>query len=416
MIAAILSTGTELTRGELINTNATWLASELSQLDIEVTAIDTVDDHIERIAAAFRRLSLSHDLVICTGGLGPTTDDLTAKGLARAADVDLVVHEPSLHAIEARLARLGRQLTESNAKQAYLPRGGAAIDNPHGTAPGFTLTLNRACVHCLPGVPTEMKPMFTSSVAPTLVREDREHIVQVVLRTAGMAESSVNDSLGGIASKFGVTLGYRVHFPELAVKVIAHDRSAVLATEQAERAAAVVRERLGSRVVYGRDDDTLASVLTRALRTKRQRLAIAESCTGGHTSALLTSVPGVSEVFVGSVVAYANDVKQNLLGVPLAVLESYGAVSEPTAIAMAEGVRRRFDSDWGLAITGIAGPTGATADKPLGTVHFAVIGPGVSSHQHRVLRWDRARVQRLAAFLALNWLRCLLDDPKAELA
>ena len=416
MIAAILSTGTELTRGELLNSNATWLAQELAQLGVEVTAIDTVDDHVNRIAAAFRRLSLSHDLVVCTGGLGPTTDDLTAEGLARAADVELEAHEPSLRAIKTRLAQFGRQLTDSNAKQAFLPRGSQAIANSHGTAPGFTLTLQRAHIYCLPGVPAEMKSMFTANVAPTLVREDREHIVQIVLRTVGMPESGVNDRMEGIASTFGVTLGYRAHFPELAVKVIARDRSANAATEAAERATAAIYERLGNEYIYGRDDDTLQSVLASALRAKRLKLAIAESCTGGHASALLTSVPGISDVFVGSVVAYANEVKQAILGVPQRLLESHGAVSEPAALAMAEGVRRRLDSDWGLAITGIAGPTGATPDKPLGTVHFALSGPGVLRHQHHVFRWERARVQRLAAFLALNWLRCSLGHSEAEFA
>ncbi len=415
MIAAILSTGTELTRGELLNTNATWLAVELVRLGIEVTTMETVDDDVGRITDAFRRLSLSHDLVVCTGGLGPTTDDITAESLARACNVELEVHETSLSAIAERMKRFGREMSTSNTKQALLPRGGCALPNANGTAPGFVKALNRAQIYCLPGVPAEMKLMFTSLMTPALANAEHQPLVQIVLRTLGVAESSVNDHLQDIAVAYGVTLGYRVHFPELAVKVVARRDSMSAATAAAELAAQEVRRRLGPRAVYGQGDETLPEVLGRALSEKGQSLAIAESCTGGQASSLVTSAAGASRIFSGAVVAYANEIKRDLLGVPADVLEMNGAVSEPTAIAMAEGVRRRFKCDWGLAITGIAGPGGATSEKPLGTVHFAASGPGVLRHQRRVIPWDRQRVQRMAAFLSLNWLRCLLDDPQAEL-
>ena len=415
MIAAILSTGTELTRGELLNTNATWLAVELVLLGVEVTRIETVDDDVERITDAFRGLSLSHDIVVCTGGLGPTTDDVTAESLAKACSVELETHEASLCAIAERLKSLGREMTTSNAKQALLPRGSRALPNACGTAPGFVKALNRAQIYCLPGVPAEMKLMFTSLIAPALVNARQQPLVQIVLRTLGLAESRVNDILQDIAAEYGVTLGYRVHFPELAVKIVARRDSASAANMVAERAVQEVRRRLGSRAVYGQGEETLPEVLRRALSDKGQRLAIAESCTGGQASALVTSAAGASDIFTGAVVAYANEIKHDLLGVPANVLELNGAVSEPAALAMAEGVRRTFKCDWGLSITGIAGPGGATAAKPLGTVHFAASGPGVLRHQRRVIPWDRPRVQRMAAFLSLNWLRCLLDDPTAEL-
>jgi nicotinamide-nucleotide amidase len=415
MIAAILSTGTELTRGELLNTNATWLAVELVQLGIEVTTIETVDDNVGRITDAFRRLSLSHDLVVCTGGLGPTTDDVTAESLARACGIDLETDEASLSAIAEMVKRFGREMSVSNAKQALLPRGSRALPNANGTAPGFVKVLNRAQIYCLPGVPAEMKLMFSSVIAPALTDAEHLPLVQVVLHTLGVAESTVNDRLQGIALECGVTLGYRVHFPELAVKVVARRDSMSAANLATELAAQEVRRRLGSRAVYGQGDETLPEVLRRALSNKGQRLAIAESCTGGQVSSLVTSAAGSSQIFSGAVVAYADEVKREHLGVPASVLELNGAVSEPTAIAMAEGVRRRFRSDWGLAVTGIAGPGGATPEKPLGTVHFAASGPGVLRHQLRVIPGDRARVQLLAAFSCLNWLRCLLDDPLAVL-
>jgi nicotinamide-nucleotide amidase len=414
MIAAVLSTGTELTRGELVNTNATWIASELTQLGVAVVAIDTVDDDIERIARAFHRLASSHDIVVCTGGLGPTTDDVTAAALAQAAAVALETHEPSLLAIRARLSMLGRTLTQSNAKQARVPVGCTVLRNDHGTAPGLGLNLSRATVYCLPGVPSEMKEMFGASVAPAILRGRRQSQVQIVIRTLGMAESAVNDTLEGIEATHGVTLGYRVHFPELAVKVVAGAASDAEASERAESAAAAVCARLGDAVVYGRDSDTLPSVLSQTLRERRFRLGFAESCTGGLASALLAEQPGVSEVFAGAVVAYSNEVKRELLGVPATMIDEHGAVSEPVAFAMAEGARRALHCDVALAITGIAGPTGATQDKPLGTVHFAVSAPNLLRHHHRVIGWGRPRVQRLAAFVGLNWIRRLLLDPSAE--
>ena len=414
MNAAILSTGTELTRGELVNTNAAWIAAELTLLNVSIAAIDTVDDDRGRIAEAFRRLASCHDIVVCTGGLGPTTDDVTAEGLALAADVKLETHEPSLLAIQARMAKLGRILTESNAKQAMVPVGCTVLPNHWGTAPGFSLKLGRATIYCLPGVPIEMKGLFSSYIAPAVAQSQRKTNVQIVIRTFGMAESAVNDALAKIEAKYGVTLGYRVHFPELAVKVVAQEDSSAQAHRVAEDAASAVGSILGSRVVFGRDDDNLPSVLGQMLRDRGLRLGIAESCTGGLLSALLTEQPGISDVFVGAVVAYSNTAKQRVLGVSDQLIQQYGAVSEPTAIAMAEGVRSALNCDWALAITGIAGPTGATADKPLGTVHFAVCGPGFSRHHHRIIAWDRSRFQRLAAFVALNWIRLLLLDPNAE--
>ncbi len=414
MSAAILSTGTELTRGELVNTNATWIAAELTKLDVSIAAIDTVDDDRLRIADAFRRLASHHDIVVCTGGLGPTTDDVTAEALALAADVSLETHEPSLQAIQARLAKLSRIVTASNAKQALLPKGCTALANHWGTAPGFSLKLHRATIYCLPGVPIEMKGLFNAYIAPAIMQSQRQTTVQIVIRTFGMAESAVNDALDKIETDYDVTLGYRVHFPELAVKVIARRDSSEQARRVAEDAANAVSSILGNRVVFGRDDANLPGELGEMLRERGLLLGIAESCTGGLVSSLLTAQPGISDVFAGAVVAYSNSAKHSLLGVPHELIEQAGAVSEPTAIAMAEGARRALNCDWALAITGIAGPTGATADRPLGTVHFAVCGPKLQRHHHRVIAWDRNRFQRLAAFVALNWIRLLLLDPSAE--
>lgn len=414
MIAAILSTGTELTRGELTNSNACWLAAELTDVDVAVVTILTVDDDCARIAEAFRRLSLDHDIIVCTGGLGPTTDDLTAEALARSAGVQLNTHEPSLRAISERLERVGRTLTDSNAKQARLPVGSVALPNSAGTAPGFSLKLNRAMVYCLPGVPSEMKVMFEASVKPRLLEERRQSCTQVVIRTFGMPESAVNDALSGIEHEYGVKIGYRVHFPELAVKVVALRDVEVTSSADAQKAAHAIRAILGSSVVFGEGDMTLPGVLGQSLRARRQTVGLAESCTGGSASALLAEQPGISDVLKGSIVAYSNEIKERVLGVPRELLDWHGAVSREVALAMAEGAVRKLGCDWSLAITGIAGPTGATPDKPVGTVHFGVAGPDGLRHHHRVFRWERTRIQRAAAFVGLNWLRCLLAEPNAE--
>lgn len=414
MRAAVLCTGTELTRGELVNTNATWLAAELTQLDYSVTAIHTVDDNTERIAEALSSLAEHHDVVVCTGGLGPTTDDLTAEAAALASGVQLQTDQPSLRAIQERLARLGRDFSPSQAKQASMPAGCRVIANHHGTAPGFAIRLKRAAVYCLPGVPAEMKSMFLGAVASELVDHTRPAQVQIVLRTFGMAEAAVNDALCGIAQEYGVTLGYRAHLPELSVKVQASGQTRDNASDRAGHAAAEIRRRLGKRVIFSETDAPLPAVVAQQMRERGLTFGLAESCTGGLTSALLTKQPGVSDVFVGAVVAYDNRVKQAALGVLPELLAQHGAVSEPVARAMAQGARRVLGCDWALAITGIAGPTGATVDKPVGTVHFAVATPDTLRHHARVVGGDRLRVQHVSAFVGLNWVRCLLSDPEAD--
>jgi nicotinamide-nucleotide amidase len=414
MRAAVLCTGTELTRGELVNTNATWLAAELTQLDYCVTAIHTIDDNLERIAEALNSLAAHHDIVVCTGGLGPTTDDVTAEAAALASGMQLQTDEPSLDAIRARLANFGRALSPSQAKQASIPAGYRVIANHHGTAPGFAGRLKRAVAYFLPGVPAEMKPMFLDGVVPDLIGSIRSAQVQIVLRTFGMAEGAVNDALSGIAEQFGVTLGYRAHLPELSVKVQTFGQTRDDASGRAGRAAAEIRRRLGERVVFSDTDTPLPAVVAKLMRERGLTFGVAESCTGGLTSALATEQPGVSDVFVGAVVAYDNRVKESVLGVPAEALSCHGAVSEPVARAMAQGARRVLGCDWALAITGIAGPAGATVDKPVGTVHFAVATPHEVRHHVQVVRGDRLRVQRVSAFVGLNWVRCLLGDPDAD--
>lgn len=407
MTAAVLSTGTELTRGELVNTNATWLADALTTLGFDVVALDTVGDDEARLTAAFRRLGAEHDVLVCTGGLGPTTDDLTNATVAKVLGVPLERDAGSVEAIRARLARFGRTLSDTNAKQADFPRGATILPNAWGTAPGFAVKLERALACFLPGVPSEMEAIFSAHVVPLLepLAPARRH--QVRLRTFGMAESEVNDRLKGVEAAFGVVIGYRASLPEIEVKVLADGTSASDAEARARAAANEVRSRLGA-IVYGEGTTPLAAVLLEAMRERGLTLAVAESCTGGLAAELLTNVPGSSRVFLGGAVVYANEVKTALLGVDPALIAAHGAVSAEVARAMAEGVRARTGASVGLSFTGIAGPDGGTPTKPVGLVHMAVSHAGGTRTHERVFPGTREHIRRRATFAGFSLVRRLL--------
>lgn len=405
MSAAVLCIGTELTRGEIVNTNASWLAEVLTDAGLEVTAIESIPDTRALIVETLHRLSAQHLVIVCTGGLGPTTDDITSECVAEVLGVPLERDEASLEAIRTRMEKFGRTMATSNAKQADFPKGATILPNRKGTAPGFAVQLGHARGFFMPGVPREMKTMFGELVAPALAPFLRDAMHQVRLRTFGMTESGVNDKLAGIEEAHDVTLAYRAHFPEIEVKVHARAAEAQAATERARRAADEVIARLGPDVVFGEGDVTFAEQLGKLLVGKKLTLAVAESCTGGGVGRLLTERSGASEFFLGGVVSYANSVKESLLGVPAAVLAEHGAVSAPVARAMAEGARKAVGSDLALAITGVAGPTGGTPDKPVGMVCFAVASAEGTSDRQMVFPGSRTQVRDLGAFAGLALVR-----------
>jgi nicotinamide-nucleotide amidase len=413
MSAAVLCIGTELTRGELVNSNASWLAERLTAIGLEVIALDCVDDDRARIEAALRRVSEQSATVICTGGLGPTTDDITTECAARVADVGLRRDPGALAHIERLLSRVGRRMADSNAKQADFPEGASIIENPNGTAPGFALRLGRAIAYFLPGVPREMKAMFEASVAPALAALVEEPRHQVILRTFGLPEAEVNDRLRGVEAAHGVLLGYRATLPEIEVKVLGRGPTASAARELAERAADEVRSRLGDHV-FAEGATTLPELVGRLLEARALTLAVAESCTGGLAADLVTRAPGASRYFRGGAVTYADSAKHALLGVPEATLREHGAVSESVARAMAEGVRERLATDYGLAFTGIAGPSGCSEEKPVGLVHYALAGPGETLLRQRVFFGGRQDVRRRAVFAGLDLLRRKLQGLSVE--
>jgi len=399
--AIVLCIGTELTRGELVNTNASFLAAGLTTAGFQVVGIDTVDDDAARVGAALRRAASAANVIVATGGLGPTTDDITTACVARELGVSLQRDEASLAAIRARFERLGRSMSTSNEKQADFPVGANVIPNPNGTAPGFSVRIGRASAFFLPGVPREMAPMFEHEVLPSVTPLVDEAYHQVLLRTYGLPESEVNDRLSGVEAEFGVTLGYRASFPIIEVKVLAHDRDRALAESRARQAANEVRSRLGT-VVFGEGDISFAQALGAELVARGWRLAAAESCTGGLVGEILTERGGASAFFLGSTVTYDDRAKTALLGVDPELVRSHGAVSSEVARAMAKGALARFEADVALAITGIAGPGGGSAEKPVGLVHYAVATHEGVSEKHAVFSGDRHFIRLRACYAALG--------------
>jgi nicotinamide-nucleotide amidase len=415
MTCAVLSIGTELTRGELVNSNAAWLGAELTASGFEVVEHIVVDDDGPRIVSALSRLGSRTRLVVSTGGLGPTTDDVTTEAVAMALGVRIVRDEASLDHIRRRFERLGRTMGLSNAKQADFPEGAQILPNPIGTAPGFSVRFGECVAYFLPGVPREMKTMFEQQVAPRIRALATNNLFQTRLRTYGLPESVVGEKLAGVEQAFpGTTIGYRAHFPEIEVKVLARGASHAIAQDICERATEEVRARLGVHV-FGEVDDTFAGVVGRALRARGWTLAIAESCTGGLVGHMITREPGASDFLLLDAVTYANSAKSRVLGVNEETIRGHGSVSSEVAAAMADGAKRVSGADVALSLTGIAGPSGGSEGKPVGTVYIALARPDSTTEvRHRVFAGNRLHIQTLAAYAGLQMVRELCASRTTE--
>ena len=417
--AIVLSQGDEVITGQTLDTNATWLSERLVDLGLDVVRRVTVGDRLPDIAAELTLAARRADVVVCTGGLGPTDDDLTALACAEAFDRPLALDAVALAHIEAMYAAWGREMPASNRKQALLPHGADRLPNPVGTAPGFAFPAHGALVACLPGVPREMVRMWEDQVRPRIVARLGLHPGRlVVLRTTGVGESALQDRIGPAQAfaERGLVLGYRTMTGENQVKLRAGPN---VPEAVVEAAAHDLVAAIGSPVfaVEGLDHPELPAgdlptVVGAALSARGATLAVAESCTGGRVASLVTSVAGSSAWFTEGVVTYANAAKVARLGVPAALLGSHGAVSEPVARAMAEGVRAAAGTTYGLATTGVAGPGGGTEARPVGTVHLALAHPHGTEHRLVRLGGDRGRVQALAAHAALDLLRRHLSPPR----
>ncbi len=406
-VVEILSTGDELLTGQIVDTNSAWLMDRLWDLGIGVRRKTLVGDDREDLLAALAETTGRAEVVVMSGGLGPTEDDLTAECVAAAMGVPLELHRPTLEAIRERFQRFGRTMTPNNEKQARIPRGATVIPNRHGTAPGFRAPLGRGEVICLPGVPVEFRGLCEEVVLPGLAARVGEPPAARLVKLFGVPESHADDRMRPVMDdpeNRDVRFGYRAHWPEIHVKWAVPGAGAAA---RADRILARVRGLFGDSI-FGEGREELAELVVARLRARGQRLAVAESCTGGMLAQMITSVPGASAVFDLGVVAYANAAKHALLGVPEEVLASQGAVSEAVARLLAEGARARGATDWGVGITGIAGPDGGTPEKPVGTVHLALAGFSGTDHWARKYFGDRDRVRRTGAYDALNRLRLAL--------
>jgi len=409
----VLCIGTELLLGNIVNGNARWLAEQLAALGVVHHRQQVVGDNRERLIEAVRQAAGRCRVLVTTGGLGPTPDDLTTEAIAAAFGADLVEHGEIWAAIQARITARGRTVAPSNRKQALLPRGAEVLPNPTGTAPGMIWTpVPGFTVLTFPGVPSELRAMWEATAAPWLRQAGLAGGVFAsrMLRFWGVAESDLAERVHDLLALENPTVAPYAGAGEVKLRVTARAGDAAAAAALLAPVEVELRRRTGSSC-FGADGDSLASVVLAALRRRGETLAVAESCTGGGLGAALVAVPGASEVFLGGVIAYANAVKQAVLGVPAALLERHGAVSDPVAEAMAEGVRRLTGATWSLAVTGIAGPGGGTAEKPVGLVHIAVAGPdGCRSEAVRFGSGrERGWIQTLTVGDSLNRLRLRLN-------
>lgn len=429
--AAILATGDEIVGGRTVDTNSSWLADKLATLGIDVVAFLAVSDDVDRIAWAWRSAIDRADLVISTGGLGPTSDDLTTETLAGVAGVDVRLDERQAERIREMFRSRGRTMPENNLRQAMIPIGAEVIDNPVGTAPGYRIPITRSAAtgagpsHCivLPGVPREMKPMFEQTVLPwiTANTDPGRVVVSHTFQTFGLPESALDERLRGVVPPERGRLAFRATFPKISLRVSVSGEPGRAEAELA-LLAGEVRTRIAD-VAYAEGEGSMEEVVGRLLLERGLTVATAESCSGGLLGSRLTDVAGSSAYYRGGLVAYSNDLKQRLLGVDVKTLEKHGAVSEETAREMAIGALRLAVADFAISTTGIAGPDGGTPEKPVGTVAIAIArrsgasgdsGVEVDSRLYRL--WGgRDWVKMLTTQVALDWLRRrLLDLPALE--
>lgn len=406
----LLTIGNELLLGQTVDTNAAELARVLAAAGIRVTHRSTVGDDAEAITREVRDALARTGAVVTTGGLGPTSDDITKAAVAGVFGVPLEFSDEVWGHVLERYRHFGRTPAESNRSQAEVPHGAIVLRNRWGTAPGLWLDApmpggGGGLVVMLPGVPLEMRNLLQHELLPRLrSRADGTVVRSRVLRTTGVAESTLAEAVGPIEPEIApLTLAYLPGVDGVDLRLTAWNLSADDADAKLESAVRQLRQRIRG-VIYGEDDVDLAGAVLDAARTRGLTLAVAESCTGGLVGARITAVPGASDAFLGGVVAYANKLKESALGVSRAMIESEGAVSGPVARAMAEGVRRDFGADIAVSVTGIAGPSGGTDEKPVGTVWFATAAADGTRSVKMIFGGSRADVRARAAQGALRLL------------
>lgn len=406
MRAEIIATGTELLSGGVLETNSLFLSEELLSLGIDTAFKTVVGDDEKDMEEAFRRAMERADVVIITGGIGPTEDDITRKVIAKMVKKRLVLNEDAHKAIHARLAGRGKEVLVANDRQALIPAGARLLQNPVGIAPGFFLNEKNAFIAVLPGVPRELYAMFREELKPALAERlgGKIFIRRRILHTCGISESAVNQAIQDILRLRAPVVGLSAKETGVDILIIAHETSAEQAQSLSDRTEAVIRQKLGD-AVYGVDGQTMEEVVGALLKQRRFKLAVAESCTGGLIGARITNISGSSEYFERGAVTYSNTAKTEMLGVPAQLIEHHGAVSSEVAAAMAQGIRQAAKTELGLSVTGIAGPAGGSEQKPVGLVYTALASSqGVKTAEHRFLG-DREQIRIKSSQMALDMVR-----------
>lgn len=405
MNAEIIAVGTELLLGQIVNTNAQYISQRLPEVGINVYYQNVVGDNPQRLKQCLNIALNRSDIIIMTGGLGPTKDDLTKETVAEVFGRKLVLHEETYEVIKAFFKNRNRPMTENNIKQAYLPEGSIIIKNKNGTAPGCIIESGDKIVIMLPGPPSEMRPMFDDTVMPYLWDKTDVKLVSKYVKVFGIGESQVEDTIMDLVdNQSNPTIAPYAKEGQVMLRITARVNRGEQADELIDPVICEIRKRLGD-AVYSTENKELEEVVADMLMENKLTISVAESCTGGLISKKLTDIPGISRVFMGGIVSYSNNLKESFLGVKAETLQKYGAVSSATAIEMANGIRERSGTDLGLAVTGIAGPDGGTPEKPVGLVYIALASKE-GTHANEFRLWgDRNRIRNVASLHALDMVR-----------
>src|ERR687893_231798 len=413
--AEILTIGTEILLGDLLDTNAAWISGRLASLGVSIYRHTTVGDNKRRIIAALKEAAPRTPLLITPGGLGPTSDDLTNECLGEAAGRNMVEYSEARRHVDEMFRRFGRTPTQSNYKQALFPEGSELIPNPAGTAMGTLLDLDGALVATFPGVPGEMKGMFEETLEPLIRERSEGSIVSRTLWFTGIGESALAEKVQDLLDASDPTVAPLAGQGKVRLRVTTRAATTQEAEEKIAPVAEEILFRLGD-YYFGEDDETLESATGKLLTQRGATLALAESCTGGLLAKRLTDGAGSSAFFTEGLVPYSHEAKERLLGVPNKLLVEHGAVSEPVARAMAEGVRKTAETDYGLSVTGVAGPDGGTEEKPIGLVFVGISGTEATfAHKLDLTAWARSRdsIRERSANRAFDLLRLRLEEDQS---
>lgn len=413
MRAEILTIGDEILIGQITNTNSVWIAQELNLIGIKIVHMASVADDEAAIVSAFDNAAARADLVFITGGLGPTKDDITKKTFSKYFNAELVLDEKVLEHVSSFFIKRGKEVTEINRNQALIPKGCTVIHNPNGTAPGMWMKKDKTVFISMPGVPYEMKAMMTETILPKIkIENNLPHIYHKTVLTNGIGESALSEMIESWEDNLinnNIKLAYlpQLGVVRLRLSTTGSDKDTLKKNidSEIEKLKSIIDKYIFGYENYGEETPSLAEIVSQLLREKKRTLALAESCTGGYISSMFTGVAGASDIFKGAIIPYTNKAKHDLLEVDEALFNSVGAVSKECVEQLAQNVLKKFGSDFALSVSGIAGPTGGTADKPVGTVWIAVASKEKTLAFKFIFGDNRQRNIVMTSNYALNTLR-----------